>query len=134
MVIGGVSRAEPVRGRRIRGAAGQPSFGVAEAGTTEVETGCAASGVALPSLLAMQEAQSAALQDREARRHGQAVIQELAALQRGMLGESGPDLTRLAGLAERTIDAADPALAGILRAIQLRAGIELARYGSAATP
>ncbi|HYZ61637.1 MAG TPA: flagellar assembly protein FliX, partial [Acetobacteraceae bacterium] len=89
--------------------------------------------VSVLSLLALQEAESGAVQDREARRHGTAVLDELSELQRDLLGEGAPKLDRLAALAARPVAAADPALAGVLRAIQLRAGIELARRRPAAS-
>ena len=126
MVVVGVSRAAtgavPVR----RGKA-EPGFRVrAEpAGQTEAAVGTA--GVALTSLLAMQEVESGAQQDREARRHGDAVLDELTELHLALLGGDGPDLGRLAKLVERPVVAADPGLAGVLRAVRMRAGIELAR-------
>ena len=90
-------------------------------------------GVAVASLLALQESESGLQQDREARQHGEAVMDELTELQRALLGEDGPDLDRLALLVARPVTVSDPALAGVLRAVRLRAGIELARRGRAAS-
>ena len=87
--------------------------------------------VAVMSLLALQEHESGLQQDREARQHGTAVMDELSALQRALLGGDGADLDQLEILMARPITAADPALAGVLRAVRLRAGIELARRGRA---
>jgi hypothetical protein len=131
MVINGVSRATLARARAARGGFGR--FQVGEAPMEAEAAPAAAAPVALTSLLAMQEAESSALQDRDARRHGAAVIDELAELQRALLGGAGPDLGRLTGLAERPVAATDPGLASVLRSIQLRAGIELARHRAAAS-
>jgi hypothetical protein len=135
MFVSGVYRAPPPArtGRSLRAGGG---FQLPEArpeGAEGAEGAGAAASVAMPSLLLMQEAGSAALQDRDAKRHGTAVLDELQLLQRSLLGGEGPALDRLAQLARRPVPAADPKLAGVLRAIQLRAGIELSRRGAAAS-
>jgi hypothetical protein len=88
---------------------------------------------ALDAMLALQEAEVEAARDRNARRHGKALLEALAELQRALLGggggEEGPALQRLAALAAAPADAANPALAGVLRALSLRAQVELARRG-----
>jgi Class II flagellar assembly regulator len=91
---------------------------------------------ALDAMLALQEAEAEATRDRNARRHGRALLDALAELQCALLAESGagdgqdgPVLQRLAGLLEASPGAADPALAGVLRALSLRAQVELARRG-----
>ncbi len=130
----GPVRAMPVRGRPVRAAPPDAPFQVA-AEEGALGTAQAACPVSMPSLLAMQEAQSDAVSDRDAKRHGTAVMDELAQLQRAMLG-GGTDkapLERLASLAARRPSAADPRLEGVLRAIQLRAQVELARRGAAAS-
>lgn len=81
----------------------------------------------MASLLAIQEFESDAQQDREARRHGEAMLDELSELHLALLGADGPDLGRLAKLVERPVTTSDPGLAGVLRAVRLRAGLELAR-------
>jgi hypothetical protein len=80
------------------------------------------------------EVMAPALRDRQARRHAEAVLAQLAALQCALLGdmpglgdEPGTALARLAGLAETAPEAADPGLAAVLAAVTLRARIELAR-------
>lgn len=93
----------------------------------QTDAAVATSSVSVTSLLALQESESGLHQDREARQHGEAVIDELTELQRALLGADGPDLDRLTALVARPITASDPALAGVLRAVRLRAGIELAR-------
>jgi hypothetical protein len=94
------------------------------AGATPV---CAAG---LGAMLALQEAESGAVRDREARRHVEDLLAELARLQHALLG-NGPDsatLERLAALARTLPEAADPRLGALLRAVALRAQVELARY------
>lgn len=132
MVVGGVSRAATGTITVRRGAQGS-SFRVKADKTGSTETTVATTGVAMTSLLAMQEVESDAQQDREARRHGEAVIEQLAELQRALLWNAGPDLDRLARLLDQPVAAADPGLAGLMRAIRLRAGIELARRSRAAS-
>lgn len=93
----------------------------------------AASEVTLGGMLALQEAESGAVQDREARRRGQDLLAELAALQRALLDEADPEaapaaLQRLASLARAVPQAASPALRQALAAIVLRSRVELARY------
>jgi hypothetical protein len=69
--------------------------------------------------------------DRDARRHGRAMLQALADVQRALLG--GDDgraqaaLTALASIAEEGREADDPVLRLIVREIGVRAAVELAR-------
>jgi class II flagellar assembly regulator FliX len=133
MFVTGVYRAPPAGARPVRGNRVGGGFNLPEAHAEGMEAASGAATVSMPSLLAMQEAESGALQDRDAKRHGSAMIDELAELQRALLGDEGPRLERLAQLAGRPVAAADPRLAGVLRAIQLRAGIELARHQAAAS-
>jgi hypothetical protein len=89
-----------------------------------------ASGVlALDGMLALQEAGAEIVQDREARRHGQALLKGLAALQHALLaGENqAAALQTLAALAANCPQAAHPGLAGVVQALALRAQVELAR-------
>jgi hypothetical protein len=70
-------------------------------------------------------------QDREARRHGRALLQALAGLQRAALEGDGEHthaaLTALARTVEDHHEADDPVLCLILREIAVRAAVELAR-------
>jgi hypothetical protein len=98
----------------------------------------ATEGVAAPSaigLLALQETAPAAERDARAQRRGQAMLDELGALQRDLLaGRADPArLHRLEALTQGEA-AADPALAEAVAAIALRARIELARRQTAAFP
>lgn len=77
-------------------------------------------------------------QDREARRHGRALLHALAGLQRATLeGDDADTHVALAALA-RTVDdhheADDPVLCLILREIAVRAAVELARAETPAAP
>lgn len=132
MVVMGVTRSTTgtvVPRRRTEGR----SFGVQAEEAARSDETVATTGVAATSLLALQEDQSGLQHDREARQHGTAVIDELTVLQCALLGGEDHDLNQLAHLAARPVTAADPALAGLLRAVRLRASIELARRGHAAS-
>lgn len=126
MVVAGVSRSLPGAVALRRGGE-RGVFGVKPGRAERTDAAVATGGVAMISLLAMQEAESDAQQDREARHHGEAVMDELVALQRALLGAPGGDAGRLADLLARPAQAADPHLAGLLRAVRLRGAIELAR-------
>ncbi len=108
------------------------AFQVAEQARSEASSSVLAVGT--PSLLALQEEDTDAVADREARRHGQAMLSALAALQRGLLG--GADngaLEQAAALARSAPAAVDPRLAAVQRAILVRVAVEAAR-AKAATP
>ena len=90
------------------------------------------------ALLALQEGAVAGagseVADREARRHGRALLEALAELQRALLSDGGGQaLERLLALVELEPQAGDPALARLIGAIRLRARIELARAGASAS-
>ncbi len=88
--------------------------------------------VSMPSLLALQEEDADAVADREARRHGQAMLAALAALQRGLLGGAGSGaLEQAAALARAAPAPADPRLAAVQRAILVRVAVEAARAKAA---
>lgn len=109
-----------------------PGFRVAEQGSAGAPAApaAAAAPVALLGLLSVQEAEGDAMRDRAARKRGKELLDELARLQRTLLGgRLDPDaLRRLAAVAAEPADAADPVLAATLRAIVVRARVELARY------
>ncbi len=103
----------------------------AEAPGGPAATAALAAPMALAGMLALQEAEGSAVGDRAARRHGQALLSRLTRLQRALLaGPADPGLLdELARLVEAQPPAADPALAGVLRAIAVRVRVELARLG-----
>ncbi|WP_421994198.1 flagellar assembly protein FliX [Roseococcus sp.] len=123
----------PIRGYTAigRGAATRRSGGAGFA-LPEAERGreAAAAGSVTGSLglIGLQEGFSDAERDDAARRRGHAALEELEGLQLALLSgriDAGR-LSRLAQLAEGE-SGADPALRAIMRAISLRARIELAR-------
>lgn len=121
-------------GRAPRGAGGfrVPGAAGGAAGMEAAEGPAAASAI---GLLALQESAPAAERDARARRRGEAMLDELAALQRDLLaGRADPArLHRLHHLATGEA-AADPALREAVDAIALRVRIELARRPTAAFP
>lgn len=117
----------PARPRRAAGVAG---FHVED--TPAHTAASAAQPVSLHTLLALQEAEGDAVQDREARRHAGSMLSALSAVQRAMLGGNGAAVSAalggLADLARAGPAAIDPRLAAVARAIALRAAIESARF------
>lgn len=112
------------------------SFHVPDGDTSASEAAALAAppSIASSAMLALQETMADPVGERAARRRGQDMLDELTALQRGLLGPDGPDpasLRRLAGLAASTPASNDPRLREALEAIRLRAVVELARYGLA---
>jgi len=113
----------------------EPGFRVAEQRSAIRSPAAAAAPAALLGLLAVQEAEGAAARDRDARKRGKLMLDELARLQRALLvGRLDPEnLRALGALAGDSAVAADPALAAAVRAIAVRARVMLARFGAAAT-
>jgi hypothetical protein len=115
------------RGARAQGGGFRLGGAAAGGGAAPAQAVAAPQGVAL---LALQESAPAAERDARARRQGQALIEELAALQAGLLA-GRLDAARLRAMAALCAgeEAADPALAAAIGAIRLRARVELARLG-----
>ena len=111
------------------------AFRVAEQPSAAVRapTGAAAPA-ALLGLLAVQESEGEAVRDRDARRRGKQMLDELTRLQRALLGGrlDPENLRALAALAADPGIAADPLLAAAVRAVSVRARVELARLAAAA--
>lgn len=126
MVVGGV-RGASVRDVPVRRGPEQRAFSVGVNRGGAAERALPSSGVTITSLLSMQEYESPEQQDQRARHHGEAITDALGELQRALLGDGAPELGRLTALVERPIYASDPLLAGIVRALRVRAGVELAR-------
>ncbi len=84
---------------------------------------------ALDGVLAVQEVDDAAGEQRRAVRRGHNLLDELRELQLGMVDGwvSEGTLQRLAGLVDGLRPAADPQLAEVLDAIELRAAVELSK-------
>jgi hypothetical protein len=104
------------------------------AGATGAAPGAAAASAATAvgglSLLAAQEGGGRAGRDAAARRRASSILDELQGLQAELLG-GRPDPSRLARLAalQSGEEGADPGLREAVRAVALRARIELARRG-----
>ena len=119
--------------RMTRGAAGMTGerFLVDEAG--ERATGATrlqgAPAVGLDSLLMLQAIDDSMERDHGARKRGAAMVAALTDLQRALLASEDPatTLNSLSDLAAEVPEAADPGLADILRAVVLRARLEVAR-------
>jgi hypothetical protein len=120
---GGISRTARPGVRRGGG------FAVA-GGSPGAAISAPAAPLASAAMLTLQELDCQTAQDREARKHGEAVLHALTALQRARLGGSGSgsttDLQQVLAAAAAA-PARDPCLAGILAAVMLRARVELAR-------
>ena len=116
-------------GRGVRpGAGGFRLGGAAPSASVAAAQGVA--GVQALGLLGIQETAPAAERDARARRRGQALLEELSALQAGLLaGRADPARLRALAALTRGETAADPALAAAVAAISLRARVELARLG-----
>jgi len=139
-ITGSGPTAGPDRRRKISGSAGSPERAFAD----QVGTGPAAPTrvvgatplAALDGVLAAQEVPDAAEERRRAARHGHGVLDELQALQVGMVEGwvSEGALRRLAGLLEGLRPSvADPDLASVLEEIELRAAVELAKLARRTT-
>lgn len=105
------------------------------AAAMEAPAAAATTEVMLGGMLALQEAESGAVRDREARRRGQELLAALARLQRALLEghRDLPGLRRLAALVEDMPGAADPGLRQALADVALRARVELARHETITT-
>lgn len=119
---------------RLRRTSGPSRFHMPDSADLPVpstEATAALAPLGLHTLLAMQEADADAVQDRAARRHAGSMLTEMSAMQRALL--QGDDavlsttLDRLAGLARHAPAALDPRLAAVVRAIAIRAAVEAAR-------
>ena len=118
--------------RRVRQGSG--GFDVPE-GNDVPAPAAAAPAAGLSGLLAMQEAAAAETGDLAAQHHAETVMQELGSLQLKLLrGQAAGAASRLASLTRATPRALDPGLAGVLRAVRLRAEVEAARNALARQP
>ncbi|WP_165585396.1 flagellar assembly protein FliX [Roseococcus sp. SYP-B2431] len=126
----------PIRGYTAigrGGAARRPGRGFALPEAERGQEPAAAAPVAShPGLIGLQEGLSDTERDGAAQRRGKALLEELEGLQLALLtGRIDPGrLSRLAQLAGGE-SGADPALRDLLRAISLRARIELERLPTA---
>ncbi len=113
-----------------RSAAGGRFRVAVETGVEEAKDAAPVEGVSIaPSLLAVQESLEAAERDARAKRRAEAMLDELGAIQLGLLSGrlSESRLAALASLAREGEKAADPKLAAIAAEVEVRAAVELAR-------
>jgi hypothetical protein len=82
----------------------------------------------LSGLMSYEQACERVQSDRNARRHGRAMLQALRALQVVVLEDGDTAAAALSHLAADIPEADDPVLRLILREIGVRAAVELARY------
>jgi hypothetical protein len=80
------------------------------------------------SLMTYEEARDRVIADRQARRHGRAMLQALGAMQLSLLDGDHAAVQALADLAAQVPEADDPVLRLILQEIGVRAAVELARH------
>ena len=143
MTVSGIGGARPAGPLEPTQHAPQTGFVVpgsstpASAGPDRADSSGPAARVSSVALLALQEeavaVASPEVADREARRHGRALLEALAELQRALLANhDGQALQRLLVLVDQEPQAADPVLARLVGAIRLRARIELARSAASA--
>jgi len=126
------SPALPRTGRRagtVKGGFFLPSGEAATAGTAASAAPLRAASLA--GMLTLQERTGEPVEDRQARRRGQDLLEALSRMQRAMLEDrqDQESLQTLAGLTADLPRATDPGLRRILQAIALRARVELARQG-----
>ena len=113
--------------RRVGGSSG---FAVAPGGA-DATAGPSATTAAAPldGMLLLQQVEDGPTRDRQARRHGRAMLDGLAELQCALLdGTLDPrTVERLAALAQHCPEASEPGLRAALAGISLRVQVELAR-------
>lgn len=128
---------QPAAASRLRRTTGPGGFRLlddADLQTSPPAVAAAAAPVGLHTLLALQEAEADAVQDRAARRHAGSMLHELSAVQRTLLqgdpAGTSAALARLADAARHGPTAVDPRLAAVVQAIAMRAAIEAARHSA----
>jgi len=133
--ISGLKPSAPIDRPTTRSSQASASFSVATpARGRAAEAASETPAVMLAGLLALQSDETDEARDREAKRRGQDMLAELAALQRALLSDAAggavpvEQLRRLERLATEIPPPADPRLREVMDAITLRVRVELARY------
>ena len=120
-------------GGTVRRGGVSSGFAVAP-GEADATAGLAATSAAAPldAMLLLQQVEDGPTRDRQARRHGRAMLDGLAELQCALLDGSLDPATaeRLAALAQHCPEASEPGLRATLAGISLRVQVELARRSS----
>ena len=133
MVIGPIRAPLPVAGNSVARPSSEGGFSVpvpADGRAQPAPVGMAGTMTPVGStvMLALQEQAARGTSDREARRHGRAMIEQLVALQRALLSGAAAEMVDpLSSIARIDLQGVDPALAQILASIRLRARVELER-------
>ncbi len=124
--IEGVGAARPTVARPAGGARGTAGFVVPD---TDARVGWIPASGALDGLLGLQETMGNPNRDAPARQQADALLTELAALQRLLLAGGDPSavLQRLDGMLGAMPTSGSPVLLAVLGAVRMRARIELAR-------
>lgn len=128
-----LSSTAPRRQLRAGGAASSSFAAELAADVAEPQNlGAAAAVTSVDALLALQEVPEAPLDYRQAKRRGEALLDQLDELRHGLLIGAMPlaQLERLAQtLKARRGEIDDPRLAEVVEEIELRAAVELAKLG-----
>lgn len=126
---------------RPRRMAGPGRFHIEDDAALHASAPASASAVAsigLQTLLALQEADADAVQDRAAQRHAGSMLAELSAVQRSLLQNdpagASTAVARLSNLTRGGAVALDPRLSAIMQAIAMRAAVEVARLSPREAP
>jgi hypothetical protein len=131
-VISGLGATSPTGRTSARSEQSPSGFAISVPPRTRpAEAPAEAPAVMLAGLLALQAEDCDESRDRAARRRGQDLLVQLAALQRALLAEGSVPLDQLRNLERLAAEAplaADPRLREILDAITLRVRVELARF------
>ena len=116
--------------RRGGGVRPRSGFHIADGTDTAPHAAAEVGAVPLTQILALQEEEADAVQDRAARRHGEEMLAELASVQRDLLqaGLGRKRLGHLLDLATAPPRASDERLRDVVAAVALRVKVELARY------
>ncbi|WP_373086658.1 flagellar assembly protein FliX [Sneathiella sp.] len=137
MKVGGSGRASPASGTKGKKASSKSGerFSVSDETVDSVAAGNVASGSPISSidaLMALQGVDDESGGNKKALTKGQDLLEKLDAIRHGLLtGDlSARKLLQLQEtLAAYKISGADPKLAEIVRDIEVRAAVELAKYG-----
>jgi hypothetical protein len=131
--IDGIGRAPPTRpsARAKRPQTGGFAVPAESSATGHAEAATQTEETALTSMLSLQEFGGDAAADCNASRRGEDMLSALAELQQALLGDVDPveTMQRLAELAAAVPRAANPQLAALVSAINIRVRVELARRG-----
>jgi hypothetical protein len=136
-LVDGVGRAgaapKAMKTRRVPagGFSFDPAIAAEEPEVASFTPAASIGAVGLVGMLAVQEGASRSRGEREARRHGEALLSALVGLQRTLLNDriEPGSLERLASLADSVPWTSDPELQAALQGAALRARVELARRG-----